>query len=166
MAFDCFLKIDGVEGESTDSKHSKWIEVLSFSHGMSQPVSSVQSSAGGGTSARVNMQDFNIVKHLDISSPKLAEACCTGKHFPSVVIELCRAGGDKLKYMEYKLTDAIVSSVSGGGTPGGSDDQVPTESVSFNFGKIEWAYTQQKRSDGGGGGNSAGGWDLEANTKI
>jgi type VI secretion system secreted protein Hcp len=165
MAFDCFLKVDGIDGESTDSKHSKWIEVLSFSTGMNQPVSAVQSSAGGATSARVNMQDFSIVKHIDISSPKLAEACCTGKHFPAITVELCRAGGDKLKYMEYKLTNAIVSSISGGGTPGGADD-VPTESVSFNFGKIEWTYTQQKRADGGGGGNASALWDLEKNTNA
>jgi type VI secretion system secreted protein Hcp len=165
MAFDCFCKIDGIDGESTDSKHQKWIEVLSFSNGMSQPVSAVQSSVGGATSARVNMQDFSIVKQIDISSPKLAEACCTGKHFPKITIELCRAGGDKLKYMEYKLTNAIISSVSSGGTPGGPED-VPSESVSFNFGKIEWAYTQQKRADGAGGGNASAGWDLEKNVKV
>jgi type VI secretion system secreted protein Hcp len=35
--------------------------------------------------------------------------------------------------------------------------------VSFNFGKIKWTYTQQKRSDGSGGGNVTGGWDLQAN---
>lgn len=165
MAFDCFLKIEGIDGESTDSKHQKWIEILSFSNGMSQPVSAVQSSTGGATSARVNMQDFSVVKSLDISSPKLAEACCTGKHFGQITIELCRAGGDKLKYMEYKLTNAIVSSISSGGTKGGADD-VPTESVSFNFGKIEWMYTQQKREGGGAGGNASAGWDLEKNEKV
>ena len=26
MAFDCFLKIEGVPGESTDDKHKDWIE--------------------------------------------------------------------------------------------------------------------------------------------
>jgi len=165
MAFDCFLKIDGIDGESSDSKHQKWIEILSYSTGMNQPVSAVASSAGGATSARVNMQDFNVVKFLDISSPKLAEACCTGKHFPSVTVELCRAGGDKVKYMEYKLTNAIISSVSSGGTPKGGDE-VPTESIAFNFGKIEWSYTQQKRADGAGGGNASAGWNLENNTKV
>jgi type VI secretion system secreted protein Hcp len=165
MAFDCFLKIDGIDGESTDSKHASWIEVLSFSHGMSQPVSAVQSTAGGAAAARVNMQDFVVAKHIDIASPKLAEACCTGKHFGSVLVELCRAGGDKLKYMEYKLTNSIISSVTVGGAPGGAED-VPVEQVSFNFGKLEWKYTQQKRADGGGGGNASAGWDLQKNAKV
>ncbi len=28
MAFDCFIKIDGMEGESTDYNHQGWIEVI------------------------------------------------------------------------------------------------------------------------------------------
>jgi type VI secretion system secreted protein Hcp len=165
MAFDCFLKIDGVPGESTDAKHADWIELLSFSHGMSQTASSVVSSAGGATGGRVNMQDFSVVKHLDKASPKLAELCCTGKHIPTIKIELCRAGGDKLKYMEYKLTNSIVSSVRPGGASQGGDE-VPLEEVNFNFGKIEWTYIKQKRADGAGGGQVAAGWDLEKNAKV
>jgi hypothetical protein len=34
MAFDAFLKIDGIPGESTDDKHKDWIEILSFAHGL------------------------------------------------------------------------------------------------------------------------------------
>ena len=34
MAFDAFLKIDGIPGESTDDKHKDWIEILSFDFGM------------------------------------------------------------------------------------------------------------------------------------
>ena len=165
MAFDCFLKIDGIEGESTDGAHKNWIELLSFSHGMSQPASSVVSSAGGAGSGRVNMQDFSIVKHFDSATPKLAEACCTGKHFPSLKIEICRAGGDKLKYMEYKLTNVLVSGVRPGGSAHGGDE-VPLEEVTFNFGKIEWTYTHQDRGTGAGSGQISAGWDLQTNKKV
>jgi type VI secretion system secreted protein Hcp len=162
MAFDAFLKIDGVPGESLDDKHKDWIEILSFSHGISQPASMTASSVGGATAERVNMGDFSIVKFVDKASPKLHEQCCSGKHIKDVTIELCRAGGDKLKYMEVKLEQVIISSVNAGGTSQGSGG-FPTESVSFNFGKVKWTYTQQKRDDGSGGGNVAGGWDLIAN---
>ncbi len=37
MAFDAFLKIDGIPGESTDDKHKDWIEVLSYGVGIQQP---------------------------------------------------------------------------------------------------------------------------------
>jgi type VI secretion system secreted protein Hcp len=162
MAFDAFLKIDGIPGESTDDKHKDWIEVLSYNHGLSQPSSATASSAGGGTTERVNHQDLVVVKHLDKASPKLYELCCTGKHISKVSLELCRAGGDKVKYMEVVMEQVIISSVAPGGSSG-SGDALPTEQVSFNYGKIKWTYTQQKRTDGSGGGNVTGGWDLTAN---
>ena len=39
MAFDAFIKIDGIEGESTDKKRTWWIEVLSCEAKDSQMVS-------------------------------------------------------------------------------------------------------------------------------
>ena len=165
MAFDAFLKIDGIPGESKDAAHADWIEVMSYSHGVSQPPSNTVSSVGGAGSGRVNMSDFSIVKHLDKSSNKIAEACCTGKHIPSVVLEICRAGGDKLRYMTYTLSDSMVSSFRAGGTSHGGDE-VPLEDVSFNFGKIEWTYTQQDRKTGAGAGNVSAGWNLVTNTKV
>ncbi len=159
MAFDAFLKIDGIPGESTDDKHKDWIEVLSYSWGVSQSASRSASTSGGASSERADFQDFSIVKALDKASAKIALACAQGKHLKDVTLELCRAGGDKLKYMEYKLSEAIVSSNSVGGGGGGE----PTESVTFNYGKIEWTYTQQKRADGSGGGQVAANWDLTAN---
>jgi type VI secretion system secreted protein Hcp len=161
MAFDAFLKIDGIPGESQDNKHKDWIEILSYNHGMTQPTSATASSAGGGTTERVNLHDFSIVKAVDKASPKLYETCCTGKHIANVTLELCRASDPKLKYMEVHMEQVIISGVQSGASKGG--DGFPTESVSFNFGKIKWTYTQQKRADGSGGGNVTGGWDLTAN---
>jgi len=162
MAFDAFLKIDGIPGESTDDKHKDWIEVLSFNFGMHQPASSTASSTGGATAERVDIQDLSVVKHIDKASPKIYELCCNGKHISNVTLELCRAGGDKLKYMEVKMEQVIISHANPGGNSQGTDG-FPTESVSFNFGKVKWTYTQQKRADGSGGGNVTGGWDLTTN---
>ena len=160
--FDAFLKIDGIPGESTDDKHKDWIEVLHFEFGMEQPSSATDSSAGGGTTERVDVDDLTISKHLDKASPKLYELCCTGKHLKDVTFELCRAGGDKMKYLEVKMENVVISKSQTGGQST-ANDGFPTETVSFNFAKIKWTYTQQKRADGSGGGNVAGGWDLMAN---
>jgi type VI secretion system secreted protein Hcp len=160
--FDVFLKIDGIAGESMDDKHKDWIEVLSFSHGMKQPASATRSSAGGAGAERCDHEDFVILKALDKASPKIMEQCCNGKHIKEVVVEMCRAGGDKVRYMEIKMEEVIISAV----TPTGSSKSeagFPTEHVGFNYGRIKWTYTQQKREDGSGGGNVAGGWDLTKN---
>jgi len=165
MAFDAFIKIDGIPGESSDDKHKDWIEILSYSMGITQPTSGSASTSGGATSERAHFQDFSIVKALDKASPKIAQACAGGQHIKEVKVELCRAGGDKVKYMEYKMSDCIISSFRPGGSAHGGET-LPLEEVAFNYGKIEFTYTQQKRADGSGGGNVAGGWDLEANKKI
>ena len=39
MAFDAFLKLSTIPGESGDDKHKEWIEILSYSTGVSQPAS-------------------------------------------------------------------------------------------------------------------------------
>lgn len=162
MAFDGFIKIDGIQGESKDDKHKDWMEIKSCDWGVTQPTSAAASTAGGGSSERASFQDLVITKELDKASPKLAVYCADGSHIKEVVVELCRAAGsDKLKYMEFKLSNVIVSSVSVNGSDG-----IPVETIKFNYGKIEWTYTQQKRSDGAGGGNVAAGWNLETNKKV
>jgi len=92
MAFDTFIKIDGIDGESTDDKHQGWIEVIRFGTGVKQTVSIIASSAGGATAERAEFHDFMIRKLLDKSSPKLALACAAGTHIDEIVLELCRAG--------------------------------------------------------------------------
>ncbi|HQJ09058.1 MAG TPA: type VI secretion system tube protein Hcp, partial [Deltaproteobacteria bacterium] len=125
-------------------------------------ASGSRSSGGSATAERCNHSDFSIVKTLDKASPKLALFCCNGSHINSVTIELCRAGGDKQKYMEYKLSDVIVSSVRPGGSASGGET-LPLEEVSFNYGKIEWTYTEMDKQSGKPKGNVKANWDLKAN---
>ena len=162
MAFDCFLKINGVPGESTDDKHKEWIEILSFSHGVSQPASGSASSGGGRSAERCDHQDFSVVKTMDKASPKLALYCCNGSHIDKINLELCRATGDKQKYMEYVFSDVIVSSVRPGGSAQGGE-ALPLEEVSFNYGKIEWIYTETDHKTGKAKGDVKADWDLTAN---
>ncbi|HEU4389533.1 MAG TPA: type VI secretion system tube protein Hcp, partial [Blastocatellia bacterium] len=146
MAFDAFLKVEGCPGESTDDAHKEWIEILSYSMGVSQP-SSPTSTAGSMSAERANFQDFVVTKVIDKASPKLALQCASGEHFKEVKLELCRAAGDKQKYMEYRMTDCIVTSFRPGGHSGGAES-LPLEEVSFSYGKIEWKYTSTDSQTG------------------
>ena len=162
MAFDCFLKVDQVDGESTDDKHKQWIEILSYSHGVSQPSSGSASSGGGRSAERCDHQDFSVVKTLDKTSPKLNLFCCNGTHIRTVKLELCRASESKEKYMEYLMSDVIVSSVRPGGTSQGGE-ALPLEEVSFNYGKIEWIYVETDHKTGKPAGSVQTHWDLVSN---
>jgi len=156
---DIYMQIDGVKGESTDSEHKDWIELLSFNHAITQPASATAASAGGGTTARSQHSDFSVSKWVDLASPLLYQLCSNGKHVKSVNIEMMRASGDKrVKYMVIAMTEVVISHVA----PAGGAD-FPSEAVSLNYGTIKWTYTQQKRTDGSPGGNTTGGWDLTQN---
>ena len=164
MPFDAFLKVETVDGESSDEKHPNWIEILSFSWGIDQPQTASASSHGSLAAERALFRDFSIVKAIDKASPKLALGCASGEHFPKATLEICRAGGDKQPYMEYKLTDVMVTSFRPGGS--GGAEQIPLEEVSFSYGKVELKYTQTKVAGGKGSGNVAAGWDLKTNKKV
>ncbi len=164
MATDAFIYIDGIVGESTDDKHSGWIEVISYNTGVKQTVSSTASSTGGASAERADFDTFAFSKLIDNSSPLLMLACAAGTHIDNIIIELCRAGTDKIKFMDYKLTDSLISSVLiSSGDPRIS---FPVELVKIHFGKIEWSYTQQKRQGGWASGNIACGWNLERNCRM
>ena len=158
MAFDAFLKISDIPGESTDDKHKDWIEIVSYNQAVNQPVASSPSGAGGASAERVNFGAFSISKLVDKASPKLFEAACTGKHIKEITLEVCRAGDDKQKYLEIRIEQALVTNYV---QDGGSD--FPFETISFYPGKFKIVYSQQKRSDGIPGGNIVAGWDLTTN---
>jgi type VI secretion system secreted protein Hcp len=172
---DFYMKLsNGLDGESQDSKHQNWIELLSFSHDIKQPASATVGTAGGGTTARTQHGDYTISKYVDISSPKLYEFASSGQHVDTVSIEMMRAAGaDRVKYMQVDMTDVVISMVapSGGATATDStqnvdETQFPVETVKLNYSQIKWTYTQQKREGGTAAGQKTGGWSLKEHKAV
>jgi type VI secretion system secreted protein Hcp len=152
--FDGFIQIQGIGGESTDDKHSGWIEAIDFDLDIGQKVSGTASSAGGATAERADFSEFNFSKLLDKATPKLTLACAAGTHFDKILIEICRAGQSKLKFMAYTLSNCMISSISTSSNAG----EFPIDDIAINFGRIQWCYTQQSRPGGSAIGNIATGW--------
>jgi type VI secretion system secreted protein Hcp len=160
MAVDYFLKIKGIEGESTDDKHKNEIDVLSWSWGESQTGSAA--SGGGSGAGKVTMQDFTFVMKVNKASPKLIKACATGEHIAEAVLVCRKAGKGQQEFLTIKLSDCLVTSFQTGGS-GGSDFE--TDSISLNFAKINYEYRAQK-ADGSLDGPIKAGYDLTANKEI
>ena len=143
MAFDTFIKIEGVEGESTAKGFEKQIEIYSFSWGASNPTT-VGSAKDGLSAGKVSLSSFNIMKKTEKSSSKLFQACCGGDHFTSALVTMRKAGGTEKGqqiFLTYVFTDVMVESIQWSGSSGGDDS--PTESVSFAFGKVTIEYKNQ-----------------------
>ena len=163
MAFNAFLKVDGIDGESTEQKHTGWIEVLQYQFGVSQPQV-MSGGAGARTAGRADFESFRIRKMIDKASPNLAGHCASGKHIPKVQLEVNMATGEKTKFASVTLENVIVSSVHQVGESKG-DTPRPEEEVGFAYSKIKWEYIPISH-DGKAGGAVPAGWDLEANKKI
>jgi type VI secretion system secreted protein Hcp len=157
MAVDYFLKIEGIEGESADSKHGKEIDILSWSWGESQSGSSA--FGGGGGAGKVNMQDFSFTMNNNKASPKLVLACASGQHIKSALLVCRKAGKEQQEYLKIKFSDLLISSFQTGGSSGA---EIPIDSITFNFSKIEYEYYPQK-PDGTLDAKVPVHWDLKAN---
>ena len=160
MAYDVFINIQGIDGESTDDRHAGWIEVQTCDLRLRQKVSTTAGSAGGASAERADFSEFGFTKLLDKSSPQLALACAAGTHIGTIVVDFCRAGGEKIRFMQYTFTDCMISAFNTSG-----DGMFPEDDVSFVYGKVEWCYTCQNRAGGWSAGNVAGIWDLEKNCR-
>ena len=149
-AVDAYLKIPGIDGESTDAAHRNWIVVSSVTSGdlkseaaventqtigspssgsgagkvtmgsMKEPVQPRDAATGMASGKRMH-QPFVIMKEVDKASPKLMEAASSGKHFTEVDVDM---GGN-----HYQLYDVMLSVRKAGGQP--------MEALTFTYQKIE-----------------------------
>jgi len=159
MAYDAYLKIDGIKGESKADKMKDTIDLQSFKWGANNPTT--MGKGGGAAGGKVALSSFNFRKRTDVASPKLFEACCNGTHIKEATLTLRKAGGkEALNYLEYKFSDLFIDSVQWEGAQGG--DETPMEAVSFAFAKVQITYTEQT-AQGAGSGKVMGSWDQVAN---
>ncbi len=110
-AVDYFLKLEGIDGESTDDKHKQWIDIDSYS--LNRATQTIQI----------------VRKTTRKSSAKLALFCAQGQHIKKAVLHVRKSGGD---YMEIKLENVLISSYQTSASSSG----IPTESFSLNYTKI------------------------------
>lgn len=158
---DYFLEIDGIKGESTDSKHKDHIDIESWSFSESNAGDS--SARGGGGAGKVHMSDMHFVSRYSKASPMLFLSCATGEHLKKATLTCRKAGGKQEEYLKVILSDLLVSSYNSGGSAQG--DVLPVDQFSINFAKIEWNYSPQDAT-GKLGSPVKTGYDVKANKKV
>jgi type VI secretion system secreted protein Hcp len=182
-AVDFFLKIDGVDGESTDDKHKGEIDIESFSWGATNNANAAH--GGGGGAGKVSFQDFHFVARFNKASPKLLLATATGEHFKKATLTVRKSGREQVDFLTWTLNDCIVASYQTGGNRTPVLESVknveepspevtavrnaaagaPVDEFSLNFAKIEVSYRPQS-ADGALESPVTAGWDLATNKKV
>lgn len=170
MAFDAYLFLDTIDGESLakidqkpDGMSKNPTDIYSFSFGASNPTT-VGSGSGGSGAGKVSVSSFHVMKKTDNASPMLFQACCTGDHYVKAAVALRKAGGKDNKqqiFLLYEFEQVFVDNIQWSGSTGGDD--TPTESVSFSFGKVKVTNNPQDKS-GKVAKGTQGTWDLRTLT--
>jgi type VI secretion system secreted protein Hcp len=154
---DYFLKIDPIKGESQDHKHKNEIDIISWSW---HATNSGHGMTGAGSGAgKVSAGDLSFTHFVDAASADLFLSCCNGKHFNKALLTCRKAGEKPLEFLKIHLEQVFISSVQNGGSQG---DVRPIESISLNYAKIKFEYTEQNK-DGSAGTSTPKGYSVSTN---
>ena len=137
-ALDLFLKIDGIEGESQDSKHTGELQILSFSKAVKHAIADAQGRDAGLST----WQDAAFSMRMDKGYPKLFQACVNGDHINKALLTFRKAGRNQQDFLKITFFDVLVSSCATSGSP--DKDPTPVVNFSFNFARIEEEYRTQQ----------------------
>ncbi len=156
-----FLKLEGIDGESTETGHVGEIDAVSFKAGVFDPT--INTVAGAGAS-RARFNPITVFKVVDKASPLLFLACANGKVFKTVTLSITHLFNEvPVTFFKIVLTDAIISSINVEGNENDTGDSV-MEPVTLSYSKIQWSFITKN-----GDGISVpviGGWDLRRNIAL
>ncbi len=154
-----YANIDGLTGDVTAAGHENWIAFDSLQWGVGRGIHTPTGSSQERESSAPSVSEVTVTKMMDQCSPSLFSEACVGTA-KTVQIHLVKTGQELETYMEYTLTNALISgySVSSGGDK-------PSESVSFNFTKVEMKYTPYDNEHNPGSPIPAG-YDIALGKKI
>jgi type VI secretion system secreted protein Hcp len=160
MALDMFINMGAdIKGESADAVRAAKgdIDVLAWSWGMSQ--SGTTHMGGGGGSGKANFQDLSFTKYIDASTNAIMTSLAKGTHIPKIQLLVRKAGAGQLNYLHVIMEEALVTSVSTGGS--GGEDRL-TENVTLNFAKVTFGYSPQTTT-GSAEAAKPFAWDIAGN---
>ena len=155
-----FIKVDGITGEAKAVGHEEWIECDSVQYGVGRAIHTPVGSSSKREASAPSISEVTVTKMMDSTSALLFQEACVGKA-KLVEIHLVETGAEELNtYLELKLTNSMISgySVSSGGDR-------PSESITFNFTKIEQKYTPYDDQHEKGNPVTSG-YDLTEGKKV
>jgi len=172
VAFDAFLffSVKGdnavdVKGETQDKTYAGAFEISEFSFGAENTLSIGSATTGAGA-GKATFKEFTVKKFVDKSSPYLLMTLGSGGHYKKVQLFLRKsgsaAGTSGKAYLSFAFGLVAVKSIEWSGSSG---DDVPTETVIFEYGELAVGYKPQEKG-GTLGATVPGLWSKLNNTNT
>ena len=126
-----------IAGSATVAGHVGEIELLSWSHGFTQPTSPTRTDPDAAAE-QARHSAFSFSKYHDAASTGLLRRCWSGEQIGGALVACYRSDGEgaPILYLEIEMRHVVVSNVSIGG--GGGD--LATETVTLDYGTITYRY--------------------------
>jgi type VI secretion system secreted protein Hcp len=135
-------------------------EVEDWSFDVEQTLNIGSSSTGAGA-GKVVFNPFTITRKVDKASPQLFLAACAGTPFEFVDLLQVRPGDPQGRvYLAWRFGLVAIKTVAWN-----SGDDVPTETISLEYGSLTVGYAVQS-PDGSAGPMVFAGWNRVRNVKI
>ncbi len=152
MAFDAFLQVTDpgkapkIVGETQDPVFVGAFEISEFSFGAENTIN-ISSATGGAGAGKATLKEFTVKKMTDTSSGLLLKLLGLGGHYKKMLLSLRKSGGGVSKgksgkpYLVFEFGMVALKSIEWSGSTG---DDVPTETVIFEYGELMVMYRPQK----------------------
>ena len=149
--YEMFLKLDGVTGDSADTKHRNEVQVDSYAWTQSRTA----------TAGRPTMDGFRVTMPASKAPPRLFLFNAGALKISRAVLTVRIAGTDQ-DFLKWTFTDALPVAFQ---TVGNTHGDGLMDQVIFSPAKVEVDYTQPM-PDGTLGQTVHAGWDQRTNKSV
>lgn len=153
---DCFIKLDGINGESSDLEFKDHIQVESWGWSIRQHL---ESNWDRSSTRRADLSNLVFSHQVDLASPSLWARCARNDVLPTASLVMRRAGGSAQKYLFVKLKSVRVLNVA---LNHDASNVIPLERVELAFEQVEYEYAPQSARGGDRSGRSTFAMNLRA----
>jgi type VI secretion system secreted protein Hcp len=154
---DCFIKLDQIPGEATDSDQelAGAIEVTSWQWGADWSGELRSKGAKGGPG---DVRHFRFSHKVDSATPGLMSRCLGGQIVPKAVLTMRRAGGKAQKYLRVQFDKVRIVKID---LVHAAADQLPDEQVTIAFKEVIVRYMPQGGEGADKGGPMVFNWIVD-----
>jgi len=155
-----YMNYQGIDGPVTTAGHEKWIELSSFHFGVGRAIGTAQRGQTSREHSEPNLSEITVTKLADTSTLKLWHESVAGTMDKTVKIDFTTTTQNKtVTFLTYELSNVGLSGYSAHST-----GDMPQESLSLNFTKIQISFTGMDPSISGN--KQSDGYDLTQMSTI
>ena len=150
-----YMKYGSIDGAITTQGYSKWVELDSFSLGVSRHIGTAARTEAAREASEPSLTEITVTKTMDVASPKLFIEGVASDLKNKVEIKFTTT---KVKtvtdFLSYELTDVGLAHY---GVSAGAEG-IPVETLVLNYTKIQMKFTSM--GAGVSGSPETVGYDL------